>query len=415
MDTFKVIAFTHQNLPLSLIGRLHLSEDEQSHVLMALKVNFDFEELLFLSTCNRIEMFIRCTHEINKLQIPDIARFLNSRLTNTEATLLSEKSEYYTGAAAVEHVFRVASSLESLVVGEREIISQVRRAYEFCNKLGITGDFMRLLLKQTIVTAKDIYTNTDIAKKPVSVASLAYRQLRSLGTRDEARIVFVGSGETNTVLASYFKKHHFANFTVFNRTLENAEKLAAVLNGTAYNLEALQNYDKGFDVLVVCTASSSAIIGKELFEKLRRDEKGKKVIIDLGVPANVDAEVAADSLVNYIDIASLKAQADANLQERKNEMIKCDEIIRARCEQFYALHRERRIEIAFREVPRQVKMIRELALREVFASDVQSMDEQSRQVMDKVLSYMEKKYNAVAIKTAKEVFLDYKIQRRQKV
>ena len=413
MDTFKVIAFTHQNLPLSLIGKLHLTPDEQSHILMALKVNFDFEELLFLSTCNRIELFLRCGREIGKLQIAEIASFLNSRLTKTEATLLAEKSEYYAGAAAVEHVFRVASSLESLVVGEREIITQVRKAYDFCNGLGVTGDFMRLLLKQTIVTAKDIYTNTGIANNSVSVAALAYRELRSMGIKDDARIVFVGSGETNTVLSSYFKKHRFANFAVFNRTLANAQTLAETLNGTAYQLDQLSSYDKGFDVLVVCTASSSVIVNKAIYDNLRGSETGKKMIIDLGVPANVDRQVWADPQVHYIDINSLKAQAEANMQLRKNEIIKCDEIITARCEQFYALHRERRIEIAFSEVPRQVKMIREVALKEVFAKDVSGLDEQSKLVLDKVLSYMEKKYNAVAIKTAKDVFLDHKIQRRK--
>lgn len=414
MDTFKVIAFTHQQLPLGLIGKLHLAPDEQEHMLVALQVHFDFEELMYLSTCNRIELLIRTEQEVSRLRIQEIVRFLNSRLNNSEAVILSEKCDLYTGVAAVEHVFRVASSLESLVVGEREIISQVRKAYDFCNGLGITGDFMRLLLKQTIVTAKDIYTNTGIAKNSVSVAALAYRHLRSLGIRDNARIVFVGSGETNTVLAGYFQKHSFANFAVFNRTLANAETLAGKLKAEAFSLDTIGSYRKGFDVLVVCTASAEPIITRPVYERLLAGEKGKKVIIDLGVPANVDASVAQEQLVNYIDIDSLRAEAESNLQMRKNEILKCDEIISARCEQFYALHRERRIELAFREVPRQVKVIREVALKEVFAKEVSALDDGSKAVLDKVLSYVEKKYNAVAIKTAKEVFLEHKIQRKDR-
>ena len=380
---------------------------------MALKVNFDLEELLFLSTCNRIELFIRCSREIDRSAIAEIACFLNSRLSETESAVLAEKAEFYTGAQAVEHVFRVASSLESLVVGEREIITQVRKAYDFCNGIGITGDFMRLLIKQTIVTAKDIYTNTGIARNSVSVAALAYRQLRQLGMRDDARIAFVGSGETNTALAGYFKKHHFANFVVFNRTLSNAQTLASALNGRAFSLDQLQEYREGFDVLVVCTASSSAIIDRQIYTHLLAGEQSKKVIIDLGVPANVESSVATDRQVHYIDINSLREQAEQNLQLRKMEVEKCDAIVRDRCDQFYALHRERRIEIAFSEVPRQVKVIRDLALNEIFAQDINRLDDESREVLDKVLSYMEKKYNAVAIKTAKEVFLDHKIQRRR--
>lgn len=408
MDSFKVIAFTHKTLPFELIGKLHLSQDEQSQVLGELKTRFDFSELLFLSTCNRIELFIRSSHIVNKLLVKEIALFLNSELNNFEATTLSDVAEIYNGEGAVEHILKVASSLDSLVVGEREIITQVRKAYDFCDQLGLTGDFIRLLTKQTIETAKEIYTNTDIAKNPVSVASLGYRQLRQLGIKNDARIAFVGSGETNTILANYLQKHKFANFTVFNRTLENAEKLAKLLNGKAYELPALQDFKEGFDVLIVCTASSKAIITKEIFESLKINETSKKVIIDLGLPANVEEVVSQDKQVHYIDINSLKAQANANLQLRKNEIVKCEEIIRDKTQLFNALYAERKIEVAFGNVPKQVKAIKDLAINEVFAKEINTLDVQGKEVLDKVLAYMEKKYNAVAIKTAKEVFLSSK-------
>jgi glutamyl-tRNA reductase len=408
LDSFKVIAFTHKNLPLELIGKLHLSQDEQTGVLGALKINFGFEEFLFLSTCNRIELFIRSSAEPDKILIKELVLFLNSRLNNVEATTLSGCAEVYEGEAAVAHILKVASSLDSLVVGEREIITQVRKAYDFCNLLGLTGDFIRLLIRQTIETAKDIYTNTDIAKNPVSVASLAYRQLRNLGIKNDARIIFVGSGETNTILASYFQKHKFANFTVFNRTLGNGQKLARLLNGKAFELSALKDFGEGFDVMVVCTSSSEAIITEEIFHILKRKGTSRKVIIDLGLPANVEESVSKHAQVNYIDINSLKVQAEANLQLRKNEIVKCEEIIRNKAEQFNALYAERQVELAFSQVPKQVRAIKDLAMNEIFAKEINLLDLQSKEVLEKVLSYMEKKYNAVAIKTAKEVFLSSK-------
>lgn len=405
MDTFKVIAFTHKSLPLELIGKLHLTQDEQTNILGALKINFGFEELLFLNTCNRIELFLKTNKETDKVLIKELVLFLNSRLNNAECDQLSAGAELYEEQDAVSHVLKVASSLDSLVVGEREIITQVRKAYDFCNLLGLTGDFIRLLIKQTIETAKDIYTNTDIAKNPVSVASLAYRQLRQLGIKNEARIVFIGSGETNTILASYFQKHKFANFTVFNRTLENAKKLARLLNAKAFELSNLNRFEEGFDVLVVCTSSTEVIVTEEVFAKLKHGENSKKVIIDLSLPSNVAESVAKEQLVNYIDINSLKAQAEVNLQLRKSEIVKCEEIIQGKVEQFNTLYAERRVELAFGEVPKQVRAIKELAMNEVFAKEINLMDGQSKEVLEKVLSYMEKKYNAVAIKTAKEVFL----------
>ena len=403
MESFKIIAFTHKNLPFDLIGKLHLNLEEQTTVLGAVKLNFGFNEFLFLSTCNRVELFITTPQELNKVFIKELVLFLNSRLNNVEANELSENAELYCGDEAVEHLLKVASSLDSMVVGEREIITQVRKAYDFCNMLGLTGDFIRLLPKQTIETAKDIYTNTDIAKNPVSVASLAYRQLRNLGIKNDARILFVGSGETNTVLASYLQKHKYANFTVFNRSLANGEKLATILKGKAFELSKLNDFKGGFDVLIVCTSSSEPLITKAIFDKLNGEETSKKVIIDLALPANVEEVVAKDKLVRYVDINSLKAQAEANLELRKGEINKCEQIIKNKTEQFKWLHKELRIELAFGEVPKQVKAIKDLAVNEVFAKEINLLDNQSKEVLEKVLSYVEKKYNAVAIKTAKEL------------
>jgi len=405
LHTFKVIAFTHRNLPLELIGKLHLSQEEQTNVLGALMINFGFEELMYLSTCNRTEVFVK-THKVaDVLLAKEVALFLNSRLNNVEAGDLAEAAEIYEAEEAVKHVLKLASSLDSMVVGEREIITQVRKAYEFCNVLGLTGDFLRLLIRQTIETAKEIYTKTDIAKNPVSVASLAYRQLRDLGFRNDSRIVFVGAGETNTILANYFRKHKFANFCVFNRSLQNAEKLAARLDAKAFALDTLPQYDKGFDILVACTGATEPIITPHIFEKLRATDNHKKVIIDLGVPANVDESVARDGQVKYVDINSLRGQAEANLQLRMKEIIRCEEIIAAKTAHFSALYDERRVEKAFSNVPKQVKAIKEVAVNEIFAKEIGSLDSQSKEVLEKVLSYMEKKYNAVTIKTAKEVFL----------
>ncbi len=408
MNDFKIIAFTHQALPLNLIGKLQLNYDEQTAILGALKLNFGFNEFLFLNTCNRVEFFIKAEHEINTPLIKELLLYINGKLNNVELDNLSNNAEVFSGDDAVEHILKVASSLESLVVGEREIITQVRKAYDFCNLLGLTGDFTRLLIKQTIETAKEIYTTTDIAKNPVSIVSLAYRQLRALGIKNEARILFIGSGETNTLMATYLQKHKFANFFVFNRTLANAQKLAKSLNGKAFTLNELYAHKSGFDALIVCTASTEPIITASLYTSLLINEKSKKVIIDLGLPANVDELVVKNNDIHYININALKQQADANLILRKSEVVKCHELIKTKIEQFKAAHKERKIELAFGEIPKQVKAIKEFAMQEVFIKEINLLDTQSKEVLDKVLAYVEKKYNAVAIKTAKEVLLNQK-------
>jgi glutamyl-tRNA reductase len=406
MNSFKIISLTYKLAPLELIGKLHLDENHQQDYLGGLKIRMDLKELMFLSTCNRVEFVINTDRDITTEFLSDLFYSINSRLTPEDLTDLVEKSVTYEGDAALTHLFEVSASLDSLVVGEREIITQVRKAYEFCNLLGLTGDTIRLAIKQTIETAKQVYTDTDIAKNPISIVSLAYRQLRSLGIKNNARIVFIGAGETNSNMAKYLKKHQYANFTVFNRTLANAEKLAKDLNGKARDLSHIEEFKDGFDVLITCTASQNTVITETIYQSLLAGDTQKKVIIDLALPADVEKAVIESNEVFYIDIESLKKQAADNLLKREGEIEACKAIIFQKVEEFKQLFQERKIELAFGEIPKQIKYIKETALNEVFAKEMNTLDPQGKEVLDKVLSYMEKKYNALAIKTAKKVFLE---------
>ena len=391
---------------MELIGLLHLDESHQHDYLTAVKLKMELNELMFLSTCNRVEFIIKTEREINSSFLNELFLIINSRITQEQIAELKSAVVVYENEEALTHLFEVSSSLDSLVVGEREIITQVRKAYEFCNLLGLTGDTIRLAIKQNIETAKQVYTDTDIAKNPVSIVSLAYRQLRSLGIKTNARIVFIGAGETNATMAKYLKKHQYANFTVFNRTLVNAQKLANELKGQAFDLTHLKKFKEGFDVLISCTSSEQPIVTEEIYKLLIGKDTSKKVVIDLALPADIDKRVVAQNDLFYIDIEALKKQADENLLKREGEVRACKVIIAHKVEEFKALYQERKIELAFGEIPKQIKYIKETALNEVFSKDLDNMDENSKEVLAKVLLYMEKKYNALAIKTAKKVFLE---------
>ena len=406
MNAFKIIAITHKNAPLELIGLLHLDEAHQHDYLTAVKLKMELNELMFLSTCNRVEFVVKAEREINELFLQELFSIINSRITTEQISALVSAVVVYEQEDALTHLFEVSSSLDSLVVGEREIITQVRKSYEFCNLLGLTGDTIRLAIKQTIETAKQVYTDTNIAKNPVSIVSLAYRQLRSLGIKNNARIVFIGAGETNSNMAKYLKKHQYANFTVFNRSLANAQKLANELKGESYDLTQLNNFKDGFDVLISCTGSEEPIVTQEIYKVLLGNDRSKKVVIDLALPADIDKQVVLQNDLFYIDIEALKKQANENLLKREQEIGACKTIIANKVEEFKTLYQERKIELAFGEIPKQIKYIKETALNEVFSKDMANMDAQSKEVLEKVLLYMEKKYNALAIKTAKKVFLE---------
>ena len=286
--------------------------------------------------------------------------------------------EIYQGSDAVMHLFNVASSLDSMVIGEREIITQVRTAYEKASALSLTGDLLRLVIKKTIQIAKEVYSNTAIAKNPVSVVSLAYRKLKDLQVNPAARILIVGAGKTNTVMAKYLKKHGFVNLIVFSRTFSKAQVLASELNGQAKPLESLQDYKEGFDVIISCTSASDYIITQTIYENLLNNDLGKKIVIDLAVPNDFDPSISENYKVNLIAITNLKDIAQENLRERESELVHCRQIIEKGMADFVEMVKERQVERAMRKIPEKVREISDTAVNAIFAKDLEKMDTSSR-------------------------------------
>ena len=177
MNQFKVIALTHRSLGLELVGKFHIEAELQKARLNPIVKHFEMREFMFLSTCNRVEFFFRTPQTLNDEFLTNLFKRLYPSLEEHESSLAIEKNRLYYGSDAVRHLFHVASSLDSLVVGEREIITQVRNAFELAQKNGFTKDFIRLAANKALETAKQVYTETEIATKPISVVNLAYRKL----------------------------------------------------------------------------------------------------------------------------------------------------------------------------------------------------------------------------------------------
>ncbi len=387
------------------IGKLHIDENDVKSRLEGLKQSLNIDELLYLSTCNRVEFLLSAS---SKIDTPFLKKFFSAfdpTWKTTDITWAIENAQVFENDDALRHLFNVASSIDSLVVGEREIITQVRNSYEKCNELGLTGDLLRIAVKKTIEVAKDVYTHTNIAKNPVSVVSLAYRKLRALNVKQDARFLIIGSGVTNTTMGKYLKKHKFANFTVFNRTLENAEKLANDLNGKAFPLSQLENYKEGFDIIVTCTGAAESVITPAIYKSLVGTDKSKKVVIDLAIPNDLDSEILNNYDVNLIAVNNLQEVAKENLQARQQEMDACNTIIAQNIEEFKQIIKTRKVELAMSEVPKKVKEIRETA-NEVFAKELKNLDAESKEVLDKILAYMEKKYISVPMKMAKDILIE---------
>jgi glutamyl-tRNA reductase len=411
LTELKTIAFTHKRTPLKELNRFYLHEENRKERLAFVKYNCDLSEILYVATCNRIEFIFKTDHDCDKRFLKKFFQNFRQDWSQDDVDFAIEHAEVYEGEEALRHIYRVASSLDSLVIGEREIITQVRKAYDLCKSEGLTGDFLRLVVKGTITTAKQVYTDTRIAINPVSVVSLAERELRNRKLGRNSRIVMIGAGETNTNLSKYLVKHGFTNFVIFNRSIENAKKLVQSLatnqiTAEAFSLNDLINYTRGFDVLVVCTSAPDIIVTPEIYNRLLAGEKKTKVIIDLAIPSNIASSVIEENSADLIDISRLKEVADRNLNERQNEFYAAEEIIEENINTFRQLHKTRQLELRMKDVPEKIRQIKDKAVNDIFAADINTLDDHSKEILQKVLDYMEKKCISVPMIMAKEIILE---------
>jgi glutamyl-tRNA reductase len=300
----------------------------------------------------------------------------------------------------------VAASLDSMVIGEREIITQVRKAFERCRQAGTTGDILRLVIDGTVKTAKEIYTRTRIATQPVSVVSLAYQKLRDLGMEPDGEVRVIGASKTNRSFCRFLKKHGFSNFKVHNRSTDKGQELAEELEGEAEGLDALSELDHPPSVLLSSTSSQEPVISQELYHRWKERGVAPKVIVDLALPGDLDPEAQELHEGPYIGLKELQDKAGKNMKEREKEMEACYSIIEERIETFHRAYKEREVELAMREVPEKVKEINERTLNSVFADDIEQMDANSKEVLDKVVRHLEKKYMSVPMKMAREILLE---------
>jgi glutamyl-tRNA reductase len=406
LEYFKVIAFTHHHIDLKSLGKLVICDESLDNRLKNIQTELPVSEIFYIGTCNRVEFVFLTKEKTDKEFVTKFLRVLDMGLPEEFLERFIDNVSVYENEEAFNHLLRTSCSLESLVVGEKEILAQIRRAYESCRDAGFTGDYMRMIMDRVVKTAKEVYTHTNISKNPVSVVSLAYRKLKELNMCSNSRILIIGAGETNQNIAKYLNKHKYSNFSIFNRTLSKAQSLAKELNGKAYTLDALESFNEGFDVIITCTGATEPIITEELYAKLLNGETGKKVIVDLAIPNDVTPAVIHHNPVHYIEVESLKEVARKNIQERYNELVHAEEIISNNISEFFLVLKQRRIELAMQDVPRKIKEIKNTAINGVFADEISQMDEASREVLERVMNYMEKKCISVPMIMAKEILVN---------
>ena len=398
LSGFKAFTITHNEVKAGSLSNFVLDQAEQAQSLGTLKEQFHIKELLYLNTCNRVLFFVY-TDPHQNLDKAAFLKAFNPALTDD----LIDQVRLYANHEALTHLYRVAASLESMVIGEREIFRQLREAYTHCKSMGLCGDNIRLAMRFCVESSKAIYANTRIGERKVSVVSLAMEQFSKRSLDKSLPVVLIGAGQTIDLVCKFLPKLGFQNIRIFNRTIEKAALLAEQFQeGKAYTLDQLDQFNEPFQAMIVCTASTEAIITKELISRPAL-QSTSKLIVDLSIPFNVEKSVQDLDQVELITVEELQEIAKVNISFRQNEMEHAMAIISERLEEFKTIYQQRRIERAMEDVPKAIKKIKDRAVNEVFQKELAELDADTQALFIKALDYMEKKCIGIPMKAAKNI------------
>lgn len=403
LNGYHILTLTHRQTALESIGKAIIPGDDAASTLRMLREQMGWDELLYLATCNRVVYLFYTQQPVPDTLPADLLAAIRPDLPAESRTDIAAKMRLLHGADAIRHLLEVAASMDSLVVGEREILRQLREAFDHSRDWGLTDDHLRLLIRFTIETAKEVYTATGIGEKALSVVALAFQNLLQSGLRPNARVLLVGAGQTNALVAKFLFKYGFRNVTVFNRTLAKAQAVAEYLDGLALPLQALESYNNGFDALIVCTGATEPIITPDVYRQLLAGEPGPKVVVDLSVPNNVDKRILSEFPVQYTEVESLREVARENLAHRELERRKAETLITAKLRAYRDLWHQRQVERALMPVVDDVRIAKERALTTVFAKQFDSLDPATRELVQQMMDYLEQKSVATAMRIMKEI------------
>ena len=398
-----IVSLHHRNAPIERIGQLHVPEDRQEGFLSQLKTNLGLQGIAYLTTCNRVEFIM-----------VDDAYFCMGRLQQLfqafdpsadDMRELMSSAMVLHGEDAVRHLLRVGGGLESMVLGEREILTQLRLSMEKSRRWKIAGDQLRITERIAVETAKRIFTETDIARRSVSVNALGWKAFKDWNIATDAPILMIGAGQTNANIARYLAKDGYSQVRVLNRTPDKAEALAQSRQWSWGNMDALDSaLQHGPAAIFLCTGSDNAILDAHAKAQL---PEGKALrVLDLSVPSGVHVDFRNRDNTTVVGIAELKPLADKNAEGRRAALGDCHRIIEAGMEDLSSRLQQRQVEIALRELPELLAAVRSTALGEVFSDELAQLDEDSRDLVDRIVTYLEKKYVSLPMKLAKEVVMD---------
>ncbi len=361
-----VVGVSHRTAPLAVRESLAFAKDRLAEALVALRAETGAAEAMILSTCNRVEVYAR---QDDPGAVEAVERFL-ARYHGRDGRELQPVLYRLADADAIRHAFRVAASLESMVIGEPQILGQVKEAYQAAEEAGTLGSSLNALRNRTLAAAKRVRTETGIGRNAVSVSYVAVELARKIfGELKDKNVLLVGAGKMSELAAKHLVRSGGRATVLGGRTFEKAAELAAALGGKAAPFESLRDELARTDIVISGTGAPGIVIQVADVESARAARRRRHArplfLIDIAVPRDVDPAVGRLGGVFLYDLDDLKAVTEANLRERLKEAAAAEALVDREVREFLDWQKAREVVPLLNELRRRAEEIRRTELDKV--------------------------------------------------
>jgi glutamyl-tRNA reductase len=322
--TLFALGLNHITAPIEVREKVAVSGESLPAVLLELRGQQGVDEVAILSTCNRTEIYCSLDEHDSGVVLDWLSHFHQLKMQEINPFLYS-----YPDANAVKHVLRVASGLDSMVLGEPQVLGQLKSAYKAAVEAGSIGQLLSRLFQHSFKVAKQIRSNTEIGNHPVSIAYAAVRLGQQIfGDFTDKTALLIGAGESIELTARHLHVAGLKRMIIANRTLERSQHLASEFSGYAITLEDIEKHLDEADIVIASTASSVPIITKSMIETAITKRKHRPVyIVDIAVPRDVDPAVGELDDVYLYTVDDLQGVIEENLRNREHAAKQAEEII----------------------------------------------------------------------------------------
>ena len=341
----------HKTAPVEVRERLAFPELAIGPALERLRNGSGISEALILSTCNRVEITVASEDGVDAR--PAVEAVMRGNASDSEIYR-------YEGRDAIEHLFRVAASLDAMVVGEPQILGQMKNAYALAKSAGAMNGLLDGVVSRAFSVAKRVRTETGIGQMAVSVSYAAVELARKIfGSLAGRSVLLVGSGKMSELAARHLRRSGAKRILVTNRTLSRAEEMAAVFGGTAVDYSQFRQVLPEVDIVITSSGAPGYVIGPDEMQRAITARKNKPMfVIDIAVPRNVDPAVNALDNVFLYDIDDLQGVVNSNLAERQKEAARAERIVAEEVERMLARLKVQQIAPVIVSLQEQLETIR---------------------------------------------------------